>query len=123
MEEELNKALAEFIVACVEVKDFALEQAPDVIQQLIKYKIFETVSFCVLSAYLLVACIIIITYPLKSGKQLFEHSDPTGWGALFLFACGAGALSFLFLISKILFLLKLIIAPKVYLIEYASNML
>lgn len=129
MNEELKAqaitALKEIIESAVQVKDFAIEQAPSVIQELLRWKMTESL---LITGFVI---FIITIFGLISYKTYQKHGflnsckdDVSGAGALVLFSGVAGAILGVssFLVSDFVWL-QILIAPKVYLIEYASQLI
>jgi len=129
MNEELKAqaiaALKEIIESAVRVKDFTVEQAPSVIQELLRWEMTEsllTTGFMIF---------IITIFGLISYKTYQKHGflnsrsdDVSGPGVVVLLSGIAGAIFGFssFLISDFVWL-QILIAPKVYLIEYAAQLI
>ena len=123
MDEELentaNEALRLIIDNAASAKEFILSELPDVVQQILAWKAVESIAYCVFGAIILMV-IPAILYPqwrlrkeiLHSGCEIFTIFN------LFLLiplACGIKTMN--------LDWLQIWIAPKVYLIEYASELI
>ena len=129
MNEELKAqaitALKGIIESAVRVKDFAVEQAPSVIQELLQWKMAE--SLLVTGFMIFIITVLgLISYKTyqKHGFLNSLKDDISGAGALVLFSGVAGAMLGVssFLISDFVWL-QILIAPKVYLIEYAAQLI
>ena len=118
MNEELTNALAGIISFVVEAKDFVLDQAPDVIHQLLLFT-------CVSNIIILIFCCMTwwMSYML-SFEWSIQELDGGDWDATKTLSVVGGTITSLiglgFFIETSLDLLKLLIAPKVWLLEYAS---
>lgn len=120
-EELLNEALIGLIKSVKSTKDFVLEQSPEVIQQLILWKITQA-SIHVFIGSVLLTILAVLTFKLFNVKHdgcRWDDNDPR-WISI------APALSFIgigfYFVTQLLFLLKIHIAPKLYIIEYITNL-
>lgn len=129
---------------------FVIEQAPDVVQQLLLWKFTLSVILCVLSVFLFCAGIgLVVMYPLNRRRTIeaastaykngeawtryggsgtvtsIQYDNILSTGGLFnLMLLTTGVLMTVF--SIIIFDLRWVqiwIAPKVYLLEYTSSLL
>ena len=117
----LAEALRAFVENAAQAKDFALEQAPDVIQQLIAYNIASATVGAVGGAVLFwfslgwfKKCRLLVA----SNNGSDELSGTFGCIGSVIVA----ALSFAWTYDAANLLLKLVFAPKVFLLEYAANL-
>lgn len=125
MSPETDKALANILQKGLELAEktghFIVDQTTDVVQQFIYWRL------CMHSIYVLVSGIVLyILY--RWIKQVWkwgnEETDYDGGALMFaliiliISIAGAG----IFFISNLLDVIKLIVAPKVYLIEYAVEL-
>ena len=120
-EELLNEALTSVFESVVTSKEFVLEQAPEVIHQLLLYTAISKSVLVVLGLF----CIFI------SYKAVFvwSNQEPTSCGQWSGNKCIAvmlggftSVLSSVMVITQGMVLLKALIAPKLYLLEYASRL-
>ena len=119
MNEELQNALAKIIETTLSAKDFVLEQAPDIIHQLLAWKFTVSLIWFCLFLVIFVA-VAIFNKKMWSSSEIREDDDL--WvlcGAVSLTTIGV---SFCFLANSITWL-QIWIAPKVYLLEYASTLI
>lgn len=107
--------------------DFAEKQIPEVIQQVLVYNLIESIISSVVGLLMAVGFIKAFLWLRNSyleKKKESEWADDTGYimfgifGGIFL--GGGGLLCFL---ANILITLKIIFAPKLYLIEYAAKLI
>ncbi len=117
--EATEEALNQILVAIVEAKDFVIEQAPPVVSELLKYEMVESLLAIALS-FLLIGILFLSTF--KWCDQ--ERDEWDDWKkqkgvVFFLFITSAIILTFVVILSfcKIL---KILIAPKVFIIEYVA---
>lgn len=122
-DELLAKGLQELINLYNAGKDFAIEQVPDVIKQLIIYNISIRIVWVV------VAIAAMIALWRWGGKMLALHKAQTnpyydgGFMALTVVFRGLGVIGGgAILLKNLLVLLKLTLAPKVWLLEYAAQL-
>jgi hypothetical protein len=92
--------------------DFVTAQAPELIHQLLVWKLTEAILYFVLSIISIILCV-------HSTKKLYKSSD----GAVLLVTEFLGLFSII--ISAVSFsdILQITFAPKIYLIEYAAHLL
>lgn len=117
MEKKLQNALVEILNATVSAKDFLVAEIPEVAHQLLVWKTVESAIFCVTALVFL--ALIVPVYRLSKGAELRawpNNSVFLAWLPVFL-------MSF---ISWILFdfdWLQIQLAPKLYLAEYAMQLM
>lgn len=121
MDEEIKNKLNETLIGMIDdlskTKDFVIEQAPDVIQQLLTWRftisIIECCSLLILMPILAYLCYRTINCKYwDSGKE---------WPAFFVFFCGAGFVFCFFCLFLTYEWLKIWLAPKLFLLEYAKD--
>ncbi len=121
--QELENALVDLINIFVDAKDFAISQAPEVIQQLLAYSLVY--------AIIVVCCFPIVAY--LSYKFTFVWTDQEtdercdDWKGGKIASCVIGVIGsgicFIAACINFMVVLKILIAPKVFLIEYAANLI
>jgi len=121
LENTANEALKAIISTTTEAKDFILSELPDVIQQLLMWKMAESIVHNIIP----LTVIIIVT---TNGYKCFIWCHKNNWAekcfswfmpSLLFFVVG-------FIVSLIainLVWLQIWVAPKVYLLEYAANLI
>lgn len=121
----VNDMLRGIMTEAGKLKDFAVEQLPDVVQQFLQWKFYEHLTYFAIAMFIFVIWIILDIVMFKLAmKESIKISDNTviwlGWG---IFGCAARSVP---LISILHFInikwLQIMIAPKVYLLEYAANL-
>jgi hypothetical protein len=102
--------------------DFLSAQLPDVIHQLLMWKAVESFLMFSLSLALFVVIGIMWRYVYKFEKKNADRISVSGSGIFFggLMTCALGAVA---LCSFSITWLQIWIAPKIYLIEYASKLI
>ena len=117
----LNQALLSTLEAAKAGKDFVLEQAPDVIQQFLVWKATEA-GFWMVAGFSLIAFTI---WSLKKRWvqwytfETYNSMEVSPTILLALLNILAGIVVF---ILHVLDFLKIVLAPKVYLLEFASSL-
>lgn len=117
-DEQLAKILEKGLNVATKTGDFIIEQAPDLIQQLLLYKTVEAVF-----------CSILFTtlnyFTFKVMKKDYERHDDLFDANPVILVGGTCVLivSFVGSMNYISDLVKLIFAPKIYLIEYVSHLI
>ena len=128
MNSETDKQIAEILKKGLEAAEksgnFVIEQAPDLVKQLITYKTVET-SICVLIEISLMY--LIFRYIKYLHKKNNEDSDFIFDNEFHIIGMMITSLMGIFLffvfINDISDLIKLIFAPKIYLLEYIAQLL
>lgn len=127
MNEELQKVLAELIGSTIEAKDFLLSELPDVINQLLWWHgIKSLLSF---AAAMVMAAIHVkvtkVVFRSIRDKNSYLYKTLEGWNTSDALGFSA-LLGIILLIPSALLLsldwLQILIAPKLYLIEYAAKL-
>jgi len=115
IEEQLQPLIAKAIEAAEKTGEFVVEQAPELLQQFYKWQIIESILNIVFGLVVLFICVFIIKWATKAVKDY--DTELLGGAALV-------TSSILFIIFVIVFfdgiysLVEIIVAPKLYLIEY-----
>ena len=138
MNEEMTQSLSTFVKDSIEslttTKEFCVEQAPDLIQQILAWKFWQSVSVLLIWTVIVIGYIIYYRYVLRTCKKTKEeqnarssyHNDPYETP---FFICSSMIGAFLGLIYIIVVcvnlytILQIWIAPKIFLIEYASGLI
>lgn len=122
----INTALSEIISSTIAVKDFVVAEVPLVIEELITWKIMENVADILIISLMIGLTIWGIRWYLK--KKEAEEGFKTSDGEFFSFLglCIAAVISLLALLFELLpsiyDLMQIIFAPKVWLLEYAKDL-
>lgn len=115
MNEELEKQLAEMLKKSMELAEktgqFVIDQAPDLLQEFYRWHMAQDI-FYIVSALLLNSIWLLFT-----NKNIREYNKDIDYFLSGVF-CLPTFLSLILILINILDLLKLILAPKLYLIEY-----
>ncbi len=124
MNEQLETALVDLLSTVKDVKEFTLEQAPEVLQQLITFHLWANIVWLIICVALMIAaipigrrCIEENSKPLLKRREPFELAIPM-FGGVFL-----GVFVIPFACCIIYEILHITIAPKLYIIEYIAKIL
>lgn len=130
MNEELQNALTEIITSAIETtaaaKEFVLAEMPDVIQQLLIWKQVDAVLGIILGLILISSPLIWARFHQFIWPREKAHYD-RDWDAGHMvgkvgFGIIGGLAGTIFVGCSLSTILKIWIAPKLYLIEYARNL-
>ena len=118
---ELQQALVEVIRSALDAEEFIINQTPEAIQQLLMWHAVYSLTVCVLS--IMWICFVVVV-GIKIIKHITKAEDYTedffNWAI-------SGTIWAAFLIPGVLHLnlqwLQIWLAPKVWLIEYASKLI
>lgn len=105
MKDELISELLSYVKG---TKDFILEQAPDIFNQIIKFELIKSIFFGVFFGALSIFCILLF-------KANFEEDETNDF--LFVISLIGGLISFIIFICSIYDLIFVLCAPKYYLIK------
>ena len=125
--ELLYQALANILDGVKATGDFVAEQLPDVVQQLFLYKTVEygvsVVAAGTIAAYLLTAAKDRFKKAVRRKEESGSYYDAVDECSEFwldVLTTTVGTISGLIAIRELMLLLKITLAPKVWLIEYAA---
>ncbi len=101
---------------------FAIEQAPEIVQQLLAWELAENIILSTITVVVFIVSVVFIKkmFPLK--KDRWGDVD-FGAGLMLAGLIFTSVISFILSICGILAALQIIIAPKIYLIEYAARLM
>lgn len=118
MNEELSKLLSIAVDGLKSTTTFIAEQVPQVVIELLKYKLFEAIAWGVVMVVISVAII-------RLGKRAYDFHDKQNdaggkVAVLIIFGIGFG-LSMRSVIDSTLTIAKITLSPRIYLIEYVAE--
>jgi len=123
MNEQLQAALLSIlnstISAATVAKDFLLAEIPEVIRQLLIWKAVESGIWFGLGVVLTALSVFVLTKAVKFWKAGYEKMDAAMFCSVATVLSGGCGICFTF---TNLTWLKILIAPKLYLIEYAASL-
>lgn len=118
--------------------DFLSDQLPDVVNQLLTWGLLSSIVSCFICAVVIISCVFAIKKTLssiESGKKakktnwayfVYSHSDDgtleAGSILAFIFSATAIGVSTMAFIANTFEALKIVFAPKIWLIEYAATL-
>ena len=117
MKEQLQVALTEVINTTLQAKDFIVSEIPDVVRQLLLWKMTEAIIISVICILVLLLCVYFVP---KSWKKLSEIGNEA-LPLMMFWIIPVGA-SFCVLFQNTLIWVQIVVAPKVYLLEYVKDM-
>ena len=121
-----NDALKSLIESATQTKDFVIDQATDIINQLLYWKFFENLILGIIPLVLvLISLMIVLICSRDFAKNMYEDdislksvifiiSTVIGVGGLIGFITGG--------FSSLMTALQIYIAPKIFLVEYAAGL-
>lgn len=121
-EKLLNEALAGAIEAVKATGTFVVEQAPDVIRQLLLYNTAMLSAWVGLGIVLLIAAGVIVRKALKWEATLYGADSGVGYAVAIFGGGGTAFAACLLIFTNIAELVKIVLAPKIWLLEYAASL-
>ena len=142
MNEQMQQALTKVIEKAnsgVDASiDFLSDQLPDVVHQLLTWGLLSSIVSCFVCVVIAISCVFAIKKTLKSIESakkskktnwayfVYSHSDDgtleTGSVLAFIFSATAIGVSTMIFIANTFESLKILFAPKIWLIEYAATL-
>jgi hypothetical protein len=131
MTPELQKAVAEFLnwlkASAQQGGEFVKQQVPDLLQQQLRYAWWVDVALVGFAVLGMVATLALFIYLFKSMQTAattqYNDFDSVGW-VMGMVACAITFLgSFISIMVNSMELLKITLAPKVYLLEWITGLM
>jgi C4-dicarboxylate transporter len=130
LQAQLTQIIAQIATSVGEVKDFSVQQLPDIAQQYIQYGIWSTSFNIVVAILFFIVCFIGVIKGVKKHKKIMseykyddDDDDDLYSILLMVFCSGFGFVSLLYLIDRIQSLILLLTTPKVWFILEIKNIL
>lgn len=117
LQAQISQILAQIMVSVGEVKDFSVQQLPDIAQQYINYGIWTSGIYSVISFIFLVAFIILAYKCLKRARNDDDYIP------LFILPFLLGVLSIVSFFHNLHNFILVMTAPKVWFILELKNLL
>ncbi len=122
MNEELNKALTDLIVKATETAEsgaaFLQSEIPEVVEQLLLWHLVQSSVFCALGLFVTVLCMFLIRkYAPKCDAYDMRPAD-----AIVILSALFWVMSLMVAVPNGFTAFKILIAPKVWLIEYTARL-
>lgn len=123
MNETLKKFMEAMLNLLKEAKDFTLAQAPDIFKQIIAREIAVDVMWIVVFSLLIILFFSLSIKMLNCAKKASTSCDSEGY----TFGCGffsvASFVCLIPLVINVKDLICVLVAPKIFLIEYFTELL
>lgn len=118
----VNELLKELLVTIKDGKEFLTNQLPDVAVQILRFNFWHAVFIMFLGICFFVATFALLKYSRKNWKVWMDDVDALA--PICSVGIGGFALvGFLFFLLSLIDILKITLAPKLYLIEYLKGMM
>lgn len=125
MDNAIEQAFAEILQSVVSAKNFLVSEIPDVVSQLIQWKIVESSAMVAISLFAIVVLIVNWILIVNVSKEWAENHDELAsfWlgGSVVATVIGVVVCPAMVVI-KTFELVQLWIAPKVWLLEYSKEL-
>jgi len=121
----INQTLLSFLETVAQAKDLLVSELPEVIQQLLQWKFFESLIHFSIGVIGLICFVAWLTYWIKFIKERWGQMDSDDAIFFVFFVVGCGSLPWFLLFIKVFTnweWLQILIAPKLYLLEYAASL-
>lgn len=115
-----NQILINLIKAVTDAKEFAAQQLPDVVHQLLVYKLWYSGILLFGGIFLLVGAALWTRYIGKKATASGYFDDD--YTPIVLLLVSGGFAGFFMIFSNLRDFLELLLAPKVWLLEYAAQL-
>jgi len=123
LDQTANEALRALIDNAASAKEFILAELPEVVQQLLMWKTAESIAYCILSLCMAVSVSVAIRWQWKNREAHFKSTVVTASdGAVYMVNLFLAAPIIAAVVHWNLTWLQIWIAPKVYLLEYAADL-
>ena len=119
MEQKLIEAYESLLTNLTTIQDFVIEETPIVLQQVLAWEFAVNLIWFIIGLVLLITVIVVIVTLMK--QAIKENNDEAPLIILIL-GIFVGIFPLIIVISTIDWL-KILIAPKIFLIEYLSNLI
>jgi hypothetical protein len=126
LNQQLIQAIELAKVAGTNTAGFVREQVPDVLHQLIVFKIVQhsLVSLAWLAVVVLLSILVRKLYKFDAdGRSTKTHEEGLGYGIGAVFSLVIIALMGMVILPELINLAKAVVAPKIYLLEYARDLI
>ena len=102
--------------------DFALQQAPLVVQEFLSWKMGEAIFNCVFFSIVIIILLSIIVWAKKKIKKLHSYDDDIVFYSMIITFCIVFTVgSTIPIKNNIEIIIKIKLAPRVYIIEYVTK--
>ena len=102
--------------------DFALQQAPLVVQEFLSWKMGEAIFNCIFFSIAMIILLSVIVWAKKKIKKLHSHDDDIVFYSMIITFCIVFTVgSTIPIKNNIETIIKIKLAPRVYIIEYVTK--
>lgn len=102
--------------------DFALQQTPLVVQEFLSWKMGDAIFNCIFYSIAVIILLSIFIWAMKKVKVLRFHDDITiVYSFILVFCIGLAVASTITIKSNVETIIKIKLAPRVYIIEYVTG--
>jgi hypothetical protein len=119
LQAQITTILAQIVISIGELKDYSVEQLPDIVQQYITYGIWINSIYSGISFVSLIICFILVYVGLCGFRELSEELICMFFGL----GCALGIISMIIFFNKLHQLILVITAPKVWFILELKNLI
>lgn len=123
IQERLTKYMDHLEAAATGVSDFASEQAPLVIDEYITLCLYNAVVAAVTIGLLTLCFLFSAFYCGVKQYRLRDEINDGAWGVAAAVICAVSALPIAFFVGSVLDIIKVIVAPRVVILEYIQRMI
>jgi Mn2+/Fe2+ NRAMP family transporter len=126
MNKELQQSMSQFLNLMIEAlgktTNFAAEQIPLYVQELLRYAMWDTIFSLILAIAILTASLIIAKKVLKYLRIADYNYDLEATAHILLVVLGLSSIFSVFLtVASVSTILKITLAPRVYVIDYLKK--
>ena len=123
IKEQAEAALQTIIQDAVSIREFAIEQAPDIIRELVWYNTFMAWASVVLCSAVFTVCLVAILAGLQEMPKYCTKPREDFADVSVVFATCIGGVSFIGLVCTLPDAIKITFATKLWLVEYAAELI
>lgn len=114
-----DQVLIKAMEAATATGNFVVEQAPDLVQQLLSYSLFESLVYLAVYTTLTVCAVLSARHSWRDFQKCTMRDPFT----VFVASVVVGLMSIAPAIVEILQIAKIVLAPKIFLIEYTAQLI
>lgn len=123
IKEQAEAALQTIIQDAVSIREFAIEQAPDIIRELVWYNTFMAWASVVLCSAVFTVCLMTLISGLKEVSKPSTERREDFAEVCVVFGTCIGGVSFIGLVCTLPDAIKITFATKLWLVEYAAELI
>ena len=119
-EDNINAFLSELSTVLKDTKSFVLAQAPDIIKQIVSLEIVNSIFWVCVPLCFIISSVLLVIWSMYNITSVFNCS---GASPIYIFATIVILISLINFLDNVERLIKISVAPKIYLIEYLKNLI